>query len=280
MQGSHIHRLRNALTQVKSPLAIAIAEHLNAEGGSSSGVGFSQSEEMTASGFEILPDAEAPAEDLARDTDVDTAPSEVVPITHTPLLPAPEGQTPAAPRVRAPMTLGGPQISAMALLRTSFMSSVENERVRLLMVERDLGKSVGKLRKTLTEQRQRLTVMERKAVEKSRSHDRAQAQFRRAREIMNANKVDIGSAGPKRGASPGNSGVRMSELLVNSWMDNVAVAAKQVESWEVKINLQKERLENTMWELASAEDVLREKVEVLDESLTHLHALAGFLATL
>ena len=274
VDGRFVPRLMNVLTQVKSPLAATIAEYLNAEGGSSTGVGFSQSDDMFPPDLEILPDAEAPVAERSH-TLLETARSEIIP-----MVPCSEGQNVSDPKVRAPVTLDVAEISALALLRTAITCSVENERVRLLMVQMDLGRSVGKLRKSLTEQRLRLTVLERKALEKSRSHDRAKAQFRRAREIMNANKLDIGASVRKHGGSVGNSGMRMSEQLVNSWMDNVAAAAKKVDSWELKLELQKELVAKTTEELAAAEDVLQEKVEVLDESLTHLHALAGFLASL
>ncbi|KAG0596201.1 hypothetical protein M758_UG232200 [Ceratodon purpureus] len=163
---------------------------------------------------------------------LETVKSETIFLNHTPPVPYPEGQNVWDPKVSAPVTLDVAQISALALLHTSFTSSVENERVRILMVQMDLEKSVGKLRKTLIEQRHRLSVLERKALEKSRSHDRAKAQFRRAREIMNAKKLDGGASVTKHGGSIGNSGVRMSEQPVNSWMDNVVVASKQVEYWE------------------------------------------------
>ncbi|KAG0598406.1 hypothetical protein M758_12G070400 [Ceratodon purpureus] len=148
------------------------------------------------------------------------------------------------------------------------------------MVKCDLQKSVDRIRSCLTEQRQRLSILDRKVLEKKRSHDRAAAQFRRAREVMNASKVDVVDPISKGGGSGQRGGVKMCEQLVNSMMDTVREASTELESWESKLERQKERVANTTGELAAAEEMMREKLEVVDTSLAELQALRGFLASL
>ena len=264
---------------MKSPLATALARHLNVEGGSSTGRGVSRSEKSESQDFENLADDDAPEVELAL-VGAETIKSESTEKNKAPGVPCPAGQNVDDQHVPHSGTLDAAQMSALALLRPTFNNTIENERERLTMVKCDLLKSVDRLRKCLTEQRQRLSVLERKVTEKKRSHDRYTAQFRRAREVMNANKLDLLDPISKGAGAGQKGGARMCEQLVNSMMDSVREASTELQSWESKLERQKERVSTTSGELAAAEEMMTEKVEVLETSLAQLQALGGFLASL
>lgn len=254
-----------------------IAEHLNAEGGTSAGMDVIGEEEQSAD------DSETPA--MA--SPIGPAPANNVAPTFSSRIPVPEpvmygrevhSDGPQNPP--RPISLDVSALSPMALLRPSFLVAVNNERVRLQRVREDLGESVGRTRHCLTEQRERLNVLQRKVVEKSRSHDRAADQFRRAREYLKATKLDDGASTTKEPPSVKKPPNRMCEHLVASRLDNVAVSYSQLQFWELKMQRQKDVVARTSEELTAAEQSLQEKLEVLDTALGKLHSVANLLGGL
>ena len=72
----------------------------------------------------------------------------------------------------------------------------------------------------------------------------------------------------------------MCEQLLDAWVENVAIARNQCESWELKLQNQVERVDKTKAELTTVEELMMEKNVVVDSSLTQLQALDSALATL
>ena len=221
-------------------MAANIANHLNADGGTSAGTDALEEEEQTSAESDPPPMAfaDAPA------TGINAAPivSSGIPVTE-------------------PITLDEAALSPMAILRPSFLVAVNNERMRLQRVRDDLGNAAARTRHCLTEHQERLNLLQKKVVDKSRSHDKAAGQFLRAREVCKAQKPPT----------------RMSEQLVASWLEKVAVSYAQLQSWELKMKRQKEVVDHTAEELTAAEDSMKEKIEMLETTLRKLHSLATLL---
>ena len=182
--------------------------------------------------------------------------------------------------LRGAVTFDHSAVSAMLVLRPSFKASVDYECTRLHMASRGFNKPVSELRKCVDEQRQRLKLLEIKVSERSRSHEKAASALRRARDQLKAAKVNQNIEGRKDDMATGNSNLKMCEQLVELRTENVVFAYTQLESWEFKLNRQKEQLSKTQDDLTAAQVLFKEKTKEVEKSLAHLHALSTALVRL
>ena len=258
------------MVQGTSVKANSIAKHLNAEGGTSAALDNLSPEEDASHDSETHPFAR----ETAAAVRIQGGPSAK---TEKFLDDGREIQV-DGPRIPLlSITLDVAAISAMARLRPSFVSKIEKERKRLQVVRDGLREPVEQIRLRLIEQRETLPLLEKEVVEKSRNHDKIAGQFRRAREVLKSTKVDRGATATKETRSLPNPPNRMCEQLVDSWLENVAVAYSQLETSEGNLKTQKNRVAETSEELTAAEDILKEKLEMLDMMLKQLDSLAAVL---
>lgn len=171
-------------------------------------------------------------------------------------------------------------LSALLVLRPSFKASVDHERTRLHMACLEINKPVRELRQCLDDQREQLRSLERKVTDKSRSHEKAAFELRRARDQLKTAKVNLVAQGTKDDTRTGRSSLRMCEQLVDLWTENVAFAYTQLTSWELELKMQKERVSKTKTDLTAARVLFKEKTVKLERSLAHLHALSTVLGSL
>ncbi|KAG0605737.1 hypothetical protein M758_9G084200 [Ceratodon purpureus] len=190
------------------------------------------------------------------------------------------GQSQSEGNNGGPVTFDQSAVSALLLLRPSFKASVDNERTRLHMASLGIGKPVTHLRKCFHEHRGRLRLLERKVSEKSRSHDKAVSELRRARDQLKAAKVNLNAQGKKDDMATANSSLKMYEELVDIWTENVSLAYTKLETSELKLKMQKEGLAKTQDDLTAAQVLFKEKTRKIEKSLAHLHALSTALGRL
>ncbi|KAG0596252.1 hypothetical protein M758_UG237200 [Ceratodon purpureus] len=181
---------------------------------------------------------------------------------------------------RGSLTLDSAAVNALVTLRPNVTSSVELELARLNMARHDCGKPVSDLRRRLGEERERLRFFERKVFEKSGSYDKALLEFQRARDVLDAAKLDEGAQSTRELKAARRSFTRRCEVLVESWYENVAVTYTQLDPWEFKMKRQSDRVAKAISDLTAAKEILKEELQFLDTSLSELTALANALANL
>ena len=164
-------------------------------------------------------------------------------------LPAPvnggNGTAQAETSQRGSRTLDVGGVNALVHLRTIVSESVNAERMRLQAARHDAEKTVSNVRRRLAEEWERLKFIERKVREKSDSHDRAAAEFQRARDVLEAAKFDEGMPATKEQKISMKSFTKICENLVASWLENAGHAHSRLQAWEFKHKRQSERVEKS-----------------------------------
>ncbi|KAG0577512.1 hypothetical protein KC19_5G162000 [Ceratodon purpureus] len=168
----------------------------------------------------------------------------------------------------------------LILLRPSFSGMVETERQRFIEARHDIGQPVHTLRSELAEEKERLKFFERKVAEKTGSYERVSEQYGRARDVYAAARFDETQLASKEQKTAMKNFTKNCEILVTSWFENLEVANTRLASWEFKLKRQTERISKMCAELKAAEIVYAEKVEIMDNSVVNLEAVANVLADL
>ena len=253
------------LIQRASPLAASIVKYLNESGGITAGV--DRPTTCEAGGAGDIADATEPMK-----TDVDLQAPAVADGVGTGHV---QGNTGAS----GIFTLGAPAVAALVVLLPHVLGALNFERTRLHAARSELTRPVSELRHCLSEQRESLRLVEQKVAEKTRDHERAVAQFLRARQVLNAARVEAGAPTAHDQKSALKTSIKICEQLVGSCAENVAVAHTQLESWELEMKTRREQVSKSHAELTAAEQLYREKSRILDASLSQLQALDLALAS-
>ena len=183
-------------------------------------------------------------------------------------------------KARGQVTLDPGAVSALVVLRPAFEGAIENERMRLHMARLDIMEPGMIKRQCLEHERERLKLLEKKVTEKSRTHDKAAAELQRTRDQLKAAQVHLGAQTTKEGLVIAKASLKMFEPLVDSWVENVAFAYSQLQSWELKLERQRERVVKTKNELTAIDINSKEKARMLEDSLASLQALSNVLGSL
>ena len=267
------------MDQNKNSLAASIAGALNIAGGI-----WSHDE---PEGDAIAPNEQVQCALDAATTGTDNSPASAVLVKSEFLasgLPAPTSVVGGAwhqlSNGRGSRTVEASVISAVIMLRSAMSAAVEHERGRLVMAGNEVAKPSSIIRRRLAEERDRLRCIDQKLIEKSGTHDRAAKQYQRARDMINAAQFEITAATPLNQKRARNSFSNNFEDLVEGWIQDVAVAYAQLESWELKKIKQNERVATLTAELKAADELQKSKQAILDKSLKNLQALEAWLATL
>lgn len=177
-------------------------------------------------------------------------------------------------------TLEASAISGIVALRVTLTDALENERRRLVMARFEVEKPAGVIRRRLAEERDHLRCIDLKIVEKAGTQDRAADQYQRARDMLNAVKVDNTVAVTPDTILARKSKTKTCEEDVEAGLSNVVIAYAQLESWQLKRKRAAERVTSLLADLRTAEELQQKKQTILDNSLTNLQALDRWLTTL
>ncbi|KAG0575158.1 hypothetical protein KC19_VG322800 [Ceratodon purpureus] len=121
-------------------------------------------------------------------------------------------------------TLDDSAVQALILLRDKVTGVVHHKRMRIQALRHNAGRSVAVIRTRLAEERERLKFVKRNMVEKSALHERAATEYRLAREVLVQAKIDEGTTALKDRRLARKFFRKGCENLVESWIENVAVA--------------------------------------------------------
>ncbi|KAG0572740.1 hypothetical protein KC19_VG121600 [Ceratodon purpureus] len=113
--------------------------------------------------------------------------------------------------------------------------------MRIQELRHDAGKTVSNLRHQLAEEGERLRYFERKVVERTDAHNRASAEYSRARDVHIQAKIDEGTTALQGEISTRKLFTKACLTLVESWFENVAIAFTRLDIWEFKLKRQKQR---------------------------------------